>query len=80
MSACLIFNVADVKLGVLFISHHMFFLSFSLYTVNCGVHSYSACKLPFCVHNCNLIFFMDSQGGGEKVYSVNSFRDNDTTV
>ena len=47
MSACMIFKVADVKLGVLFISHHMFSPFLRLLHCDCWVHLYSAGKLPF---------------------------------
>ena len=49
VSACLTFNVADVKLGVLFISYRMFSPFPHFLHCDCLVHSYSAGKLPFYV-------------------------------
>ena len=48
VSACLIFNVADVQLGVLFISHRMFSPFLHFLHCDCSVHSYSESKLLFC--------------------------------
>ena len=52
---CVYMSAANVQLGVLFISHHIF--SFSpLCMLNCCVHSYSAGKIPFVVE-CTLSYF-----------------------
>ena len=45
----MIFNAANVKLGVLFNSHHMFSPFPTCCTVKRCVHSYSGGKSPFCV-------------------------------
>ena len=76
----MIFDVADVKLRVL--SSHVFSFSPLATLLTAGFTHTQEVSCPLClnVHNCNLIFFMDSQGGDEKVYSKNSYRDNDKTV